>query len=713
MEKIYNNFNEFSSDYKYDEETDKLGEGGFASVYRADDMVRHREVAVKVSKVPKDERYSLKHEFEVVKSFPVHSNVAYYESCYRFKMPGVGLYDLAIMDYYPLGNLELFMSTEKIKPEQLFYLVNSILDGLAFLHENGAIHRDIKPSNILIAKFSNKLIPKIADFGLGKILGTEGESSIENSFIGGSVNYAAPEQILGTRIRPNVDLWSFGVLLYKICVGEVPFMVDESSTSTSIRRERLIKKIVNAEIPERLKEVDEPYQTIIRKCLVVDAEIRPKSAKELLKILNFDNEFNRANQLFESGNIESALKIYQDLLDVKSDNSPIEKRINEIAVSKEDTSILDEVNLHFNNKNYQAALETFKKLSNDETAKQAEKIKTINQWIALEIKAQNDFSKELFVPAKVAYEKLFADNPEKYQAILDETKKYVFGQENFTKAEELFKKKNFSDAYIIYSQIDYIAPSQKDTYLQHQEFSKKFCDLLNEAEKNKKDKKWDLAIKNYQELLKLDKRDDFEKSVRFCEAESNKTVIIKTEEAKPAPKASKNTEKPADNDATIIIKKAEKEVLAQVEKQKLTLEEVNHNLDAPTSQNKRLIYALVGVVVLVVGYFVFKPAEVKPVEKETVSLDLIKRLNGEIDTFFNNGEYDKYANLVLLMKEKYEVDSTVSKSELLARKLSDFEVFLQNNDQQGTDIAKKIAIQSLRLNPNNKTVLKYKEKYKF
>lgn len=283
MGNSYNNFSEFSADYSYDEISDKLGEGGFATVYKADDLLRSRKVAIKVAKVPKNEKYSLMHEYEIVKTLPVHKNIVYYESCYRFKLHGLGNYDFAVMDYYQEGNFDEFMNKRKLMPDEFSTIVEDILLGIEFLHQNKIIHRDIKPANILITTQKEKYVSKIADFGLGKIKKSIDESFTENSIVGGTLNYAAPEQILGRKVKPNIDLWSFGVLLYKMCTEEVPFNV--ADTNTTDRREELTRKIIQVELPSSVNQIEEPYQTIIQRCLVSDAEKRAKTASELISIL--------------------------------------------------------------------------------------------------------------------------------------------------------------------------------------------------------------------------------------------------------------------------------------------------------------------------------------------------------------------------------------------------------------------------------------------
>jgi serine/threonine protein kinase len=735
MEKTYTNFTEFSKDYRYDEETDKIGEGGFASVYRADDMIRQREVAVKVSKVRKDERYSLKHEFEVVKSFPIHPNIAYYESCNRFKIAGVGLYDLAVMDYYPLGNLEVFIQNQLLNEEQKHQIIEGILSAIDFLHNNDAIHRDIKPSNILIAKFANKYIPKIADFGLGKVMQvSEGQSSIENSFIGGSINYAAPEQILGTKIRPNVDLWSFGVLLFKVLVGELPFIIDESTTSTSVRRERLIKKIVNAQIPDKINEIAEPYQSIIRKCLVVDSELRVKSAKELLQILNFDRDLEEAQKLFEKKEIDEALTKYEELLAVNPSNETIKMRISDIKKYQSSSTKIEAIERLVLNKDYKAAIESAKDLNTDEI-KQAESIINVaHQWLQKEDRANQDFKNESYQNALIAFEELEKNTVNKFSNVIDDCKKILSGNSLFEQAEKLNIEKKYNEVAILFSKIEKIAPSKQHLLDEKFKFINTFLNLQSEASSFKNQKKWKLALGKFKELAELTGDVTYEQEIINCEDELNKTIIIKptpnkndsNDDSKTViiqKEDNKKSIQKDDNRTTIIQKEDKKEEKTIISDSKPQLENRDSTPNTPPTlkKNSSMIYIIVGVMVVVLFglYFALKkedsptpPPIVTQTEKEKIDPNIINNEMASAKAKFMNAEYKEYADIIINLRNTYGVDSLQTSSQKLADKLKDLEGDI-NKDEVMTSIAKKICTQSLRLDTNNKTANDIKRKYNF
>ena len=99
---------EFFKRFTYSVSTDRIGGGGFGTVYKAKDHVLHRTVAIKVSEVKTtadgQKTFSLKDEFEALNHVPKHPNIANYEEFYSFEMPN-GVFDYAVMQYYPDGNL--------------------------------------------------------------------------------------------------------------------------------------------------------------------------------------------------------------------------------------------------------------------------------------------------------------------------------------------------------------------------------------------------------------------------------------------------------------------------------------------------------------------------------------------------------------------------------------------------------------------------------
>lgn len=272
----------FFGRYKYNLRSDLIGGGGFGKVYKAYDDVRDRYVAIKIAEFNEDyEHLSLFSEVNLSKSLPDHKNIAYYEDCYRFEMPN-GVFDYGILQYYQDGNLSDVIKKNQLSGEQKQKIANGVINGLSFLHQHHIVHRDLKSSNILISKRDNEYIPKITDFGLSKNVGNIDQTFKTNSFVGGSIKYSAPEQLLNSKTKGNVDIWSLGVILFEIFIGKVPFDVGKEGVSNNYLQIEAIKKITNGSIPDEIIECPEPYQTIIRDCLVVDPSERIQNVQEVL-----------------------------------------------------------------------------------------------------------------------------------------------------------------------------------------------------------------------------------------------------------------------------------------------------------------------------------------------------------------------------------------------------------------------------------------------
>lgn len=281
-------YDDFKKRYRYDPASDILGEGAFGKVFRATDTESGSTVAIKVAPVNMaNESHSLKHEFETVGKVDPHLHIALYDECYRFAVEWAGVHDFAVLEYYPLGSLDKVIKNHytngvPLSDTEKHDLALGILEGLRHLHNTGAqgvVHRDLKPRNVLIQKWRGKYVPKITDFGLSKFSDSVSNSVISQSFKGGTLNYASPEQIRGEQIRRNTDLWSFGVILHEIMTGEVPYRIDDSAESTL---RQVYDRMNQQSLPESFKTIQEPYATIIRKCLVVNPNQRYRSADEVL-----------------------------------------------------------------------------------------------------------------------------------------------------------------------------------------------------------------------------------------------------------------------------------------------------------------------------------------------------------------------------------------------------------------------------------------------
>jgi len=128
-------------------------------------------------------------------------------------------------------------------------------------------------------------IPKIADFGLSKSIYESDLSNITNSFGGGTLDYSSPEQLYGHPLRPNTDLWSFGVITYEVLSGKKPFSSDDISGNPEAKRRAIYQKIVHALLPADVNDCPVPYGDVIRLCLIKDPKQRVKKGEDLIEFL--------------------------------------------------------------------------------------------------------------------------------------------------------------------------------------------------------------------------------------------------------------------------------------------------------------------------------------------------------------------------------------------------------------------------------------------
>ena len=277
---------EFFSRYTYDVNTDKIGIGTFGTVYKAYDTLDNRFVALKISEVKTigNKKFSLADEFGMTSNLPVHPNIARYEHVSTFIQP-TGTYDFAVMPYYSAGSLRDILQDNPPEQKDKEFIALQILDGLEFLHSHNVIHRDLKPSNILMEVHSTTqgttFTPKIADFGLSKVSEPDNKSRFNSSFEGGTLQYSSPEQLKGEPIRHNTDLWSWGVISYKLLTGKELFPVESNSGEI-----QTMMKILEEDVTSKLAELPDNWRIALHDAMVKDPAMRIKSASVLKNILS-------------------------------------------------------------------------------------------------------------------------------------------------------------------------------------------------------------------------------------------------------------------------------------------------------------------------------------------------------------------------------------------------------------------------------------------
>ena len=330
MNQTFTSFLDFKRRYpiRPNDEGALLGVGTYGRVIKVEDQLETEWVAIKISEFKGNDTKSLKAEVELAQRVPRQANIARYDACHRLETD-TGISDFAIMKYYPDGNLADLLRRVTLTPTQIHDITRGILLGLQHLHRHRIVHRDFKPANILISRDNaGRFIPKIADFGLSKLVSNDelDSSDFDLSDGRGTPSYKAPEQIEGSRVSFNLDLWAFGVILYEIMTGEKPFRADlRNSSEQSVRRE-IEKKIISVDLPARLNQIAEPYGAIIRRCLVHGIHERVRKEDELLDLLDrIPQLMAEANVLLDQRNHQRAIAVFEQVLSKREQHNEAQK----------------------------------------------------------------------------------------------------------------------------------------------------------------------------------------------------------------------------------------------------------------------------------------------------------------------------------------------------------------------------------------------------
>jgi serine/threonine protein kinase len=275
--------------FDYNPQTDLLGTGGFSTVFRAYDKETATYVALKFFNSDANKKYNIREELKKV-SLLSHPNIVRYHGFISHDTVNFhGLkeeMEVGILELVDGGDLKDYLDRNPdISPDIYKKIFLDILYGLTYLHQNRIIHRDLNAKNILLKKGENGLVTaKITDFGISKALDS---SQSQSSQLLGTINFMAPEQFepakygVNGKISTNLDLWSFGVLVYESITRKTLF----GTKQTEMNIQETMKKILMDPIPADVHSLPSPFNVLIPLCLVRNANERCQSAEEAIAIM--------------------------------------------------------------------------------------------------------------------------------------------------------------------------------------------------------------------------------------------------------------------------------------------------------------------------------------------------------------------------------------------------------------------------------------------
>jgi serine/threonine-protein kinase len=252
-----------------------LGKGGMGTVYLGENSLIGSRVAIKIL----HPRYC-RDEMIVGRFFAEAraANLIGHENIVR-------IFDLNVTQegqyYYVMEHLDGATLGDLIGPghaplDRIAPLMYQVLDALGAAHEHGVVHRDLKLANIFITQGADRLVVKVLDFGIAKLHATETDVQTQTGAILGTPHFMAPEQAGGVAVDHRADIYSVGVLLYRVATGRLPF------DSKSIAKLLIAQINQTPTSPRALNPAVSPtFDAVILKALEKDPRKRFQTAQEM------------------------------------------------------------------------------------------------------------------------------------------------------------------------------------------------------------------------------------------------------------------------------------------------------------------------------------------------------------------------------------------------------------------------------------------------
>ncbi len=224
--------------------TKKLGEGGMGQVYLAEHVKMGRQCAIKImtpGSMSDPDAISRFNREAANASRINHANVC---AIYDFGETSEGLIYLAMEFIEGKSLTDLLEEVGTLPLPRAAVMIQQSADALQAAHEFGIVHRDLKPDNIMVVTARGKDTVKVVDFGIAKAVGGDaGEQKVtKTGFVVGTPEYMSPEQLSGDPVDGRSDIYSLGLVFYRMLTGATPFPADS-------QQETMIKRLTDDPVP--------------------------------------------------------------------------------------------------------------------------------------------------------------------------------------------------------------------------------------------------------------------------------------------------------------------------------------------------------------------------------------------------------------------------------------------------------------------------------
>lgn len=265
----------------------RLGSGGMADVFLAEQLSLGRKVALKVL------RRSLANSADMAARFKREALILS-----TVDHPGVVRVldfdsgpdgNVLVLEYVEGPRLDVALKDQSFSPARSRALLQQLAEGLAAIHARGIVHRDFKPENIVLSQGPNGEVARLLDFGVARLLEEDGPSGegrnfVTNASIGaGTPAYIAPEQVRGLPPTPATDVYAFGVTAFRVLSGSLPFA--GPSLDDFLKQHVDLPPPELATLAPDAARADPQLVALVMRCLEKDPAKRPADGAALVDAL--------------------------------------------------------------------------------------------------------------------------------------------------------------------------------------------------------------------------------------------------------------------------------------------------------------------------------------------------------------------------------------------------------------------------------------------